>query len=84
MGENHVLKKAGSDFFLRLRLAVTGETGGVQASARKGPGPLGSSLRFIFSNNILVIVIKKYNLSFSLQVEPDCGAFCDDTALNGV
>ena len=45
-------------FFLRLRLAVTGETGGVQASARKDPGPLGSSLRFIFSDNILVIVIK--------------------------
>ena len=58
MGENHVLKKAGSDFFLRLRLAVTGETGGVQASARKDPGPLASSLRFIISDNILVIVIK--------------------------
>ena len=59
MGENHVLKKAGSDFFLRLRLAVTGETGGVQASARKDPGPLGSSLRFDKPASSILVILRK-------------------------
>ena len=76
--------QAGSDFFPPAQAGSNWGDWGSASFCPEGSWATGFQLKVHLQQQHPRHCHKKYNLSFSLQVEPDCGAFCDDTALNGV